>query len=64
MTDWSSNVNYMDEDESKRIIVHEGLSQSFSTNEGESKHSIVKKHLSQNYSEDVDKQFSTEIDKS
>ena len=31
----SLNINATDEDKSKRIIVHEGLSQSCSTNENE-----------------------------
>ena len=42
----SLNVNAKDEEESKRIIVYEGLSESFSTNESESKHSIVNETLS------------------
>ena len=62
MTAPSSNVYSTDEDESKRIIVHGGLSQSCSTNEGESKRSIFNKILSQNYSADVDKICSTEKD--
>ena len=37
----SSNVYSMDEDESKRIIVHKTLSQNFSVNKDESKISIV-----------------------
>ena len=46
ITDPYSNVNVTDKDKSKRIIVHEGLSQSCSTNEGESKRSIINKKLS------------------
>ena len=53
ITDPSLNVNDTDEDESKRIIMHEDLSQSFYTNESESKYSIVNKTLSQNNSADV-----------
>ena len=64
MTYLSLNVYSTDEDESKRIIEHETLSQNCSANKDESKHSIVNETLLQNYSEDVDKQFSTEIDKS
>ena len=59
MTDPSLNVYSTDEDESKRIIVHEGLSQSFSTNESKSKRIIVNETLSQNYSANVDKLCST-----
>ena len=55
----SSNVNYTEEDESKRIIVHKILSQDFSANKDESKQSIVSKTLSQNYSAEVDKLCST-----
>ena len=62
MTTPSSNVTVMDEDESKSIIVHKGLSQSCSTNEGESKRSIVNKTLSQKYSVDMDRLCSTEKD--
>ena len=53
----------MDEEESKRIIVHEILSQSCSTYEDESKQSIVNETLSHNYSADVDKLSSIEEDK-
>ena len=53
MTDPSLNVNATDEDESKLIIVHEGLSESCSTNESESKLRIVNETLSQNNSADV-----------
>ena len=41
--DTSLNVNAMNEDESKRIIVHEGLSDNCSTDVNESKRNIVKK---------------------
>ena len=60
MTALTLNVYSTDEDESKRIIVHEGLSQSSSTNEGKSKCSIVNETLSQNYSAGVDELCSTE----
>ena len=60
----SLNVYSTDEDKSKRIIVHERLSQSCSTNEGESKRSIVNKTLSQKYSADVEKLCYTEKDTS
>ena len=46
MTDPSSNIYSTDEDESKRIIVHETLLQSCSANEDKSKRSIVNKTLS------------------
>ena len=62
MTALSSDVYSTEDNESKRIIVHEGLSQSCSTNEGESKRSIVNETLSQNYSADVDKLCSAEKD--
>ena len=48
--DPSSNINSVGEDESKRIIVHEILSQNCSSNKDGSKQSIVSKTLSQNYS--------------
>ena len=63
MTAPSSNVNSADEDESKRIIVHEALLHNCSANKDESKQSIVNETLSQNYSLDVDKTCSKEIDK-
>ena len=53
-----------DDDESKGIIVHKTLSQSFSTEEDESKRSIVNITLSQNCSADKDKSSSIEEDKS
>ena len=57
----SSNVNSIDEDESKLIIV---LLQNCSANKYKSKQSIVNKNLLQNYFAEVDKLCSTEIDKS
>ena len=62
MTALYSKVYSTDEDESKRIIVHETLSQSCSTNDGKSKLSIVNETLLQNYSADVDELCSTKID--
>ena len=59
MTALSSNIYTTDENESKHIIVHKGLSQSCSMNKGESKCSIVNGNLSQNYSANVDKLCST-----
>ena len=64
MTAPSLNDYSRSEDESKRIIVHETLSQTCSVNKDKSKQSIVNENLSQNYSKDVDKLCSTEIDKS
>ena len=49
----SLNVNAADEDESKHIIVHEGLLESCSMKESESKRSIINKTLSQKYSAGV-----------
>ena len=54
------NVNAMDEDKSKCIIVREGLSQSCSTNKRESKCSIVNNTLSQNNYADVSEYTITE----
>ena len=62
MTAPSLNVYSMDEDESKRIIVHKDLSQSCSTNDDELKKIIVNENLSQNYSVNVDELYSTEKD--
>ena len=62
MTASSSNVNFTDEDESNRIIMHKTLLQSCSTDEEESKQSTANKNLSQNYSADVEKLCSTEMD--
>ena len=47
------NVNATDEDESKRIIVHRGLSDNRYTDVSESKRNIVNKIESQNNSADV-----------
>ena len=58
----SSNVYSTDEDESKRIIVHETLSHNYSANKNRSKQIIANKTLSQNYSADVDELFSSDID--
>ena len=43
MTDTSLNVNATDEDESKRIIMHKGLSDNCSTDVSKSKRNIVNK---------------------
>ena len=64
MTAPLSNVNSTDKEKSKRIIVHETLSQNCSANKEKSKESIVNETLSQSYSVEVDKLCSTEIDKS
>ena len=58
------NVYSTDKEESKGIMVHETLSQNCSENKDESKQSIVNENLLQNYSVDVDRMYSTEIDKS
>ena len=60
----SLNVCSTIEDGSKRIIVHENLSQSYSANKDESKQSINNETLSQNYSADVDELCSAEEGKS
>ena len=60
MTDPYLNVNAMYKDESKRIIVHEGLSHSCSTNKNESKRSIANKTLSQKNSANGSKYTITE----
>ena len=54
MTAPCSNVYSMDEDKSKRIIVHKTLLHNCSANKDESKQSIVNKTSSQNYSADVE----------
>ena len=64
MTAPSSNICSTDKDKSKRIIVHETLSQSCSANKDESNRSIANKHLLHNYSVDVYELCSTEEDKS
>ena len=61
MTAPSLNVNATDEDESKRIIVHEGLSENCSTYVSESKRNIVNKKLSQNNSADISEYTITEL---
>ena len=48
LTAWSLNVNVTDEDESKRIIAHEILSENCLTDVSESKHNIVNETLLQN----------------
>ena len=53
MTDPSLNITDMDEDKSKRIIVHEGLLENFSTDVIESKCNIVNKTLLHNNYADV-----------
>ena len=53
MTYPSLNVNATEKDKSKRIIVHEGLSDNFSTDVIESKRNIVNGILSQNNSTDL-----------
>ena len=64
MTAPSSDIYSTDEDESKRIIVHETLSHNCSAKKEKSKQSIVNKTLLQNYSAEVDKLCSMKIDKS
>ena len=53
MTALSFNVNATDKDESKRIIVHETLSENCSTDVNKSKRNIINENLSQNNSADV-----------
>ena len=60
-TDPSLNVNVMDEDESKEIIVHETLSENKSKDVSESECNIVHKTLSQNNSADVPDNVITEL---
>ena len=60
MTALSMNINAMDEDESKRIIAHEGLSESCSTNKSKSKRSVVNGTLLQKISSDVSEYTITE----
>ena len=59
-----SNINVINEGESKRSIGNENLSQSCSTNENKLKCSIVNKILSQNCSAEENKFNYTEEDKS
>ena len=61
MTDLSSNVNVMDKEKSKEIIVHETLSENISTDVSESKRNIVNKTLSQNNSVDLPENTITEL---
>ena len=61
MTAMSLNVNATDEDESKRIIVHEVLSENCSTNVSESKKNIVNKNLLQNNYADVSEYTFTKL---
>ena len=53
MTTPSLNINATDEDESKLIIVHEGLLEKCSTYISKSRQNFVNKPLSQNISADV-----------
>ena len=56
----SLNVNSADKDKSKRIIMHEGLLESFSKNKSESKCNIVNETLSHNNSVGVSEYTITE----
>ena len=60
MTAPSLNINATDQEESKRIIVHESFSGSCSANKSESKRSIFNKNLSQKHSVDVSEYTYTE----
>ena len=57
----SLNVNATEKDESKRIIVHEGLSGNCYMDVSESKRNIVNKTLSQKNSADVSEYTITEL---
>ena len=57
----SSNVNDMDEDESKKFIVHEPVSENLSMDVSESECEIVNETLSQNNSSDVPTNVITEL---
>ena len=57
----SINVNATDKDESKRIIVHEVLSENCSKDVSKSKCNIVNKTLLQNNSVDVSEYTITEL---
>ena len=57
----SLNVNAMDKDESKRIIVHEGLLENCSTDISKSKRNNVNKNLLQNNSADISENTITEL---
>ena len=61
MTAPSLNVNIMDKDESKRIIVHESLSDNCSTDVSESKRNVVNETLLQNNSVKVSEYNITEL---
>ena len=61
MTFQSLNVNAMDEDESKLIIVHKTFSDNCSTDVSESKRNIVNVTLSQKHSADVSEYTITEL---
>ena len=57
----SLNFNFMDEDESKHIIVHRSLLENFSTDINESKLNIVSETLSRNNYADVSEYTITEV---
>ena len=61
MTSPSLNINVMNKDKSKHIIVHESLSENCSTGICESKLNIVSKTLSQNNCADVSEYTITEL---
>ena len=61
MTAPSLNVNVMDKDESKRIIVHESLSENFSTDIRKSKQNILNETLLQNNSANISEYTITEL---
>ena len=61
MTDRSLNVNVMDKDKSKEIIVHKTLPENSSTDARKSERKIVNKTLSQNNSADVSENTITEL---
>ena len=61
MTALSLNVNSTDEDESKRIIVHKGLSDNFSTDVSKSKRNTVNETLSHNNSKEISEYNNTEL---
>ena len=60
MTALSSNVNVLEAEESKEIIVHKTLSENNSEDVSESEHNIVNETLSQNNSADVSENKITE----
>ena len=61
MTDTSLNVNATEEDESQRIILHEGLSDNCSTDASKSKQNIANENLSQKNYADVSEYTITEL---